>query len=88
MVDYAIGLSEEVGEVCGILKRLKRLKTAKKAVHKKKSEQELMMELGKEIADVQCYLALLATRAGFCLETEVINKFNEVSERVNSKIKL
>lgn len=59
--------------------------------------EEFEIEAGKELADVQTYLSILAAR---CLDDEVahpdgidlgqatINKFNEVSERVGSTVRL
>ena len=48
----------------------------------------LAKEAKKEIGDVLCYLDLIAAKMGFKLDECVKEKFNEVSDRVGSKIKL
>jgi NTP pyrophosphatase (non-canonical NTP hydrolase) len=50
--------------------------------------EELGVEAKKEIGDVAAYLDLLATSMGFRLEDCIRDKFNEVSGRVKSKIKI
>lgn len=45
-------------------------------------------DIGKEIADVVTFCDLLATRYGFNLGKLVLNKFNEVSERVGSDVRM
>lgn len=42
----------------------------------------------KELADIQIYLDLLAARLGVDLGKVTIDKFNEVSERVGSNVKI
>lgn len=42
----------------------------------------------KELADIQCYLDLLAFQLGIDLGDATVSKFNEVSERVNSHVRL
>jgi NTP pyrophosphatase (non-canonical NTP hydrolase) len=50
------------------------------------SEEEFQKEAGKELADVITYLDILAFRLGIDLGEAVLNKFNEISERVGSPI--
>lgn len=50
------------------------------------SLEEFNVEAAKELADVQIYLDILAFRLGIDLGEAVINKFNEVSNRVGSSI--
>lgn len=45
-------------------------------------------EAGKELADIQCYLAILAGVLGIDLGQTTIGKFNEVSGRVHSDVRL
>lgn len=47
-----------------------------------------VVAVGKEIADVVTYLDLLATRLGLSLGDIVAQKFNEVSDRKQSRIKI
>lgn len=49
---------------------------------------EARIDLGKELADIQIYLDLLAFRAGIQLEFVTRKKFNEVSDRVGCDVKL
>lgn len=41
-----------------------------------------------EVADVVCYLDLLCQKAGIDLGTAVVNKFNEKSDEIGSKVKI
>jgi len=63
----------EVGEAANILKKVRR--------------QDLTLEaarpaIAEELADVLCYLILLAFRCGIDLEEATITKWNKVSERI------
>lgn len=46
------------------------------------------IDIGKEIADVVTFCDLLATRYGFNLGKLVLDKFNEVSERIGSDVRM
>lgn len=48
----------------------------------------LKEDIGKEIADVVTFCDLLATRYGFNLGKLVLDKFNEISERVGSDVRM
>lgn len=50
------------------------------------SLEEFNAEAGKELADVQIYLDILAFQLGVDLGQAVINKFNEVSTRVGASV--
>ena len=76
LTDWACAVAGEVGEMCNMIKKLKR------------GENIDINEIGKEIADVVIYSDLLATRLGLSLSKLVTDKFNEVSDRVNCNIKL
>jgi NTP pyrophosphatase (non-canonical NTP hydrolase) len=52
------------------------------------SEGEFMLQAQKELADVLIYLDLLAFNLGIDLTLAVRSKFNEVSERVGSDVRL
>lgn len=52
------------------------------------TEEEFMSQARKELADVQTYLDLLAFRLGIDLGAATIAKFNEVSERVQSRVRM
>jgi NTP pyrophosphatase (non-canonical NTP hydrolase) len=49
-------------------------------------EEEFKKEAGKELADVITYLDILSFRLGIDLGQAVLNKFNEISHRVESPI--
>lgn len=74
--DWACALAGEVGELCNFIKKMRR------------GQAVPIEKLAKEIGDIQCYLDLLAARLGIDLAKATIDKFNEVSRRKNSKIKL
>lgn len=57
LLDWALGLSGEVGEVCELVKH--------KVFHK---EPLSKMKIAKELGDVAWYLAAIATELGFSLE--------------------
>ena len=74
--DWACAAAGEVGEMCNLIKKRRR------------GEDISTEEVGKEIADAVIYLDLLATRMEMHLGDLVRAKFNEVSDRVHSEVKL
>ena len=74
--DWACALAGEVGEACNLIKKLRR------------GEDIPLEDIAKELADVVCYADLLAARLKINLGKSVVNKFNEVSGRVKSKVRL
>lgn len=90
-MEWAACIAGEVGELANYLKKRKRYITShshKNAEDKEKAMKELLVAAKKEIGDIQCYLDLMASALGTSIEECVIPKFNEVSKRVGSKIKL
>ena len=75
--DWCVALGGEVGEMMNIVKKLNRSRDGIKGNNVK--DTQLETELGRELADIQIYLVLVAEAAGVDLEQETINKFNEVS---------
>lgn len=77
--DWVCALAGEVGEAANIIKKITRgdidLDDARDA-------------LGKEFADIVTYLDLLAYQCGIDLGQYTINKFNEVSVRVNATTRI
>lgn len=69
----------ELGEAANLIKKIERgdftLEEAREA-------------LGKEFADIATYLDILAMRAGIDLGEAIVGKFNEVSERVGSSVRI
>ncbi len=80
--DWACAVAGETGEMCNLIKKR----------HRSLSEGKPLFvsvgEVGKELADIVTYVDLLATRLGLDLETILIDKFNEVSDRVGFTEKL
>jgi len=71
----------ETGELCNIIKKIDRGDfTLKEA-----NEKEILAD---EAADIICYLDLLCQEAGIDLGTAVVNKFNKVSQRKGSDVKI
>lgn len=74
--DWGCALAGEAGELCNLLKKRRR------------GESVPLKAVMDEIADVIVYADLLAARLGAQLSSAVRSKFNEVSDRVGSKVKL
>lgn len=72
-------LTGEVGEAANLIKKIERGDI---------TLDEARPALAKELADILTYLDLLAYRANVNLGGATIAKFNEVSERVGSPIRL
>ena len=79
LCDWATAVTGELGEAANIIKKIRRGDF---------TLEEKREELAKELADVQTYLDLLAMAADIDLGNATINKFNEVSERVGSPIRV
>lgn len=75
--DWMTALVGEVGELASLLKMLNR---ERDGLRGNKFEVEKKM-VADELADIFCYLDLLAQAAGVDLASAVKSKFNEVSVR-------
>lgn len=80
---WSNAMAGEVGEACNITKKMGRGDYPDQY-----AKADAIRELGKEIADVVIYADLLAARMGINLGEAVREKFNEVSDRRKSPIKL
>jgi len=76
VVEWAACMAGEAGEACNIAKKLKL------------GGPVTVADLAKEIADVTIYADLLAASQGISLWSAIVHKFNEVSERKGSDIRL
>lgn len=76
IAEWGCALAGEVGEACNLIKKLRLGRDIK------------VEEIGKELADVVIYVDLLAEELDIDLAQAVRDKFNEVSERVGSKVAL
>ena len=88
-LEWGGALAGEVGELCNVLKKILR---HDKGIQQLAVEQgkpyenphvraELLLAAAKEIADSYTYLDLTAARLGIDVQTCVVMKFNEISER-------
>ena len=81
LTDWGNAVAGETGELCNVLKKIHRGDMTLDEANNK----ELIAD---EAADIVCYLDLLCQRAGVDLQTAIVNKFNKVSDRINSDIKI
>jgi len=72
--DWGNALAGETGEACNFIKKRRR------------GDSILASDIGKELADVVIYADIIATQLGLDLGDCVIQKFNEVSNRVGSEV--
>lgn len=77
MNDWMTALCGEVGELANELKKVHRGDI---------SIEEAREKISNEIADVQCYLDLLAIRCGIHLDEATMTKFNAVSKKIGVNI--
>lgn len=75
--DWMVAVVGEVGEAANIMKKVRRGDL---------SAEEAKPKLQKEFADVVIYMDLMAKRHGIDLGQAVVEKFNEVSVRVDSNV--
>lgn len=75
--DWATATAGELGEAANIVKKIRRGDF---------TLEEGKEMLAKELADIQTYLDLWAMAAGIDLGQATIDKFNEVSKRVDSDV--
>lgn len=75
-MEWGCALSGEVGELCNYLKKMRRGDN----IPKKK--------LAHEVCDIITYLSLLSDKLDIDMEKAIIEKFNIVSKRWGSKIRL
>ena len=74
--DWACALAGEVGELCNLIKKRRR------------GEPIELTDLASEAADIVIYLDLLTAWLGIELTGAIRNKFNEVSLRRGSAVRL
>ncbi len=78
--DWMTALTGEVGEAANIVKKLNRVRDS--IPGNIKSKDELLNDLGHELADIAIYLDLLAQALGFDLEELRDNKFQITSNKI------
>lgn len=75
-VDWSNAIAGESGELCNLVKKMKR------------DGNITLEQLSKEIADIITYCTLFAIKLNIDLEETLIKKFNEVSDRIKSNVKI
>lgn len=86
--DWATAMAGECGEVCNEVKKLRRLDDADKADDVPIHRMHLRANIADELADLVIYADLLAARLGIDLGDAVRCKFNLVSEKNETTIRL
>lgn len=71
----------ELGELANLIKKIERGDFGPE-------DDDVMSAVADELADVQTYLDILAFRCGVDLGEATISKFNRISERVHSSVRL
>ena len=88
-MEWGCKVAGETGELCNVLKKLRRIEDKKEQYNKEsETEETLLKQAADEIGDVVIYLDLLAKRIGLNLSDCVKNKFNYNSELIKSKYKI
>ena len=80
--EWACAMAGEAGEACNVAKKIKRLETGTNTAKDPQTMEECRVMMGKELADTIIYCDLLAASLG------IRQKFNEVSERMKSDVRL
>lgn len=86
--DWACAMAGEAGEACNVAKKMKRLVEGSNTAKDPQSYAEFCVLMAEELADVVIYADLLAARLGIDLGEAIVSKFNKVSDRMGSDIKL
>lgn len=86
--DWACAMAGECGEACNEIKKLRRLDGADSDSDTPQKREEIRVKVGAELADIIIYADLLAKRLDLDLGQCVVDKFNEVSERRGSSVRL
>lgn len=74
--DWATAVAGETGELCNLIKK------------KRRGDHVETEAIANEAADVVIYLDILCQRLGINLGNAIVNKFNEVSEKRGSNVKI
>ncbi len=82
--DWGCALAGEAGEACNFIKKIRR----GDGQHRDGGNKVLVNDLGKELADTIMYCCLIASEVKIDLDSAIIQKFNEVSDRHNNPVKL
>lgn len=76
LADWSNAIAGETGEMCNLIKKIRR------------GDNVDVQDVGRELADIVIYADILADKLGLNLSDCIQQKFNEVSDRIGSEIKL
>ena len=85
LAEWTNAIAGEVGEACNLAKKIQRGDFGAPGTS---SYRDALLELAKEFADVVTYADIACMRTGHALGTVVVEKFNEVSQRVGCSVTL
>lgn len=86
--DWATAMAGECGEACNEIKKLRRLDGADADSDTAENRHWLKVNIAHELADLVIYADLLAARLDIDLGEAIKFKFNEVSDKRSSTVKL
>ena len=86
--DWACAMAGEAGEACNAVKKLRRMDSGGNTAKDPQTINAAIHDIAMELADTVIYVDLLAARLGIDLGLAIVHKFNLVSDRMNSEIKL
>lgn len=87
-VYYGCNLSAEVGELNGTIGKLHRKESGVDTGNDAVLDDKTRLAMGKEMADIISNVCLIANKYDIDLENMMVLKFNEISDRVKSDIKI
>lgn len=82
ILEWLGALCGEAGEAANIAKKIRRIDGGCSVNTGESSRSDMVKKLGGELADIFIYLDLAAASEGIDLEAAIVQKFDEVSERV------
>lgn len=86
--EWACAMAGEAGEACNAVKKLRRFDDGTNTAKDPKTKAECISAIACELADTIIYVDLLAARLGIDLGEAIREKFNLVSDRMKSDVKL
>lgn len=86
--EWACAVAGEAGEVCNAVQKLRRLKDGTNIAKDPIDEEECLNAIAGELADTIIFCDLLAARLGIDLGHAVAHKFNSVSDRMKSDVRI
>jgi NTP pyrophosphatase (non-canonical NTP hydrolase) len=82
LLEASLEVVKHMGLAANLVKKIRRVETATDLPPNHPPLNELLDDLGGEIADTITYALLLASKAGLDAERELVLKFNKVSRKM------